>query len=90
VRTEVVGERGVIAIGRRPPAPRAETEGAGWGAGPLRFDAAYAAEIHSFVRTISDGAAVPVGGAEALAALRIALAADRSMREGRPVAVEAA
>jgi len=90
VRTEIVGERGVIAIGRRPPASPAETDGAGWGAGPLRFDAAYAAEIRTFVRTISDGAAVPVGGAEALAALRIALAADRSMREGRPVAVEAA
>jgi myo-inositol 2-dehydrogenase/D-chiro-inositol 1-dehydrogenase len=90
VRTEIVGERGVLGIGRRPPAPRAETDGAGWGAGPLRFDAAYAAEIRAFVRTISDGAAVPVGGAEALAALRIALAADASMREGRPVAVEAA
>jgi predicted dehydrogenase len=92
VRTEIVGERGVIAIGRRPPTPRAATtpDGAGWGAGPLRFDAAYAAEIRAFVQTITDGAPVPVGGAEALAALRIALAADASMREGRPVAVGAA
>jgi predicted dehydrogenase len=92
VRTEIVGERGVIAIGRRPPAPRAAAapDGAGWGAGPLRFDAAYAAEIRSFVRAIADDAAVPVDGTEALAALRIALAADASMREGRPVAVGAA
>ena len=90
VRTEVVGERGVIAIGRRSVTPRSAAAGDGWGAGPLRFDRAYAAEIRAFVRAISDDRPVPVGGAEALAALQIALAADRSMREGRPIAVGAA
>lgn len=95
VRTEIVGERGTIAIGNRPPRPRgsdaigdgaAETP-AGWGAGALRFDHAYVAELRAFTRSILDDTPVPVGGPEALAALRIALAAERSMREGRPVAV---
>lgn len=94
VRTEVVGERGTIAIGRRPAAPRrgpgavdpGEASG-GWGAGPLRFDLAYVAEMRAFARAIANDTPVPVGGAEGLAALRIALAAHRSMREGRPIAV---
>ncbi|HVQ23485.1 MAG TPA: Gfo/Idh/MocA family oxidoreductase, partial [Candidatus Saccharimonadia bacterium] len=95
VRTEIVGTRGTIAIGDRPPRPRrheavgtdAAVAPAGWGAGALRFDRAYVAELRAFTRSIVDDRPVPVGGPEALAALRIALAADRSMREGRPVAV---
>ena len=95
VRTEVVGERGTIAIGSRPVTPRrgpkpgdAATPGSvGWGAGALRFDRAYAAEMRAFARAIADDTPVPVDGAESLAALRIALAADTSMREGRPIAV---
>ena len=91
VRTEIVGERGTIAIGRRPTTPRgsadATSSAVGWGAGALRFDGAYVAELRAFVRAIRDDGPVAVGGAEALAALRIAEAAGRSMREGRPVAV---
>jgi predicted dehydrogenase len=93
VRTEIVGEHGGIGIGTRPPAPRQPTAGStdtGWGTGPLRFDAAYTAEIRAFVRSIAEDTAVQVGGDEATAALRIAIAADRSMREGRPIAVEGA
>jgi myo-inositol 2-dehydrogenase/D-chiro-inositol 1-dehydrogenase len=92
VRSEIVGERGTIAIGRRPTTPRrsagqAAASAAGWGAGALRFDGAYVAEMRAFVRAIRDDTPVAVGGAEALAALRIAEAAGRSMHEGRPVAV---
>jgi predicted dehydrogenase len=87
VRTEIVGQRGTIAIGARPRA--ALDTGAGWGAGPLRFDGAYAAELRAFVRSIARDEPVSVDGADSLAALRIALAADRSMREGRPIAVTA-
>jgi predicted dehydrogenase len=93
VRSEVVGEHGVIGIGTRPPTPRTTRAGsadAGWGSGPLRFDAAYIAEMRAFVRSIAKDTAVEVGGDAGVAALRIAIAADRSMREGRPVAVEAA
>jgi predicted dehydrogenase len=96
VRTEIVGERGTIAVGTRPPAPRRlpapadrSAPAAGWGAGALRFDRAYATEIRAFARAIARGTAVSVGGGESLAALRIAVAADRSMREGRPIAVAA-
>ena len=90
VRTEIVGERGTIAIGRRPLAPTSgepDSEAGGWGSGPLRFERAYAAEIRAFVRAIAGGRPVDVGGADAVAALRVALAADRSMRERRPIAV---
>jgi predicted dehydrogenase len=97
VRTEIVGERGTIAVGARPPTPRrlpasgdgAAPAAAGWGAGALRFDRAYATEIRAFARAIADDTAVAVGGVESLAAIRIAVAADRSMREGRPIAVAA-
>jgi predicted dehydrogenase len=90
VRTEIVGEHGTIAIGQRPATPRtagAAMAATGWGAGPLRFDRAYAAELRAFVRSVVRDEPVAVGGPDALAALRISLAADRSMREGRPVAV---
>ena len=87
VRTEIVGERGTIAIGRRPSVPSVGASGAGWGTGPLRFGRAYAAEIRAFVLAIIRDEPVTVDGADSLAALRIALAARRSMLEGPPVAV---
>jgi predicted dehydrogenase len=94
VRTEIVGERGTIAIGRRPalrPGPAddgASSATAGWGTGPLRFDRAYVEEMRAFARSIADGAPVEVGGAEGIASLRIALAAAQSMQDGRPVTVD--
>ncbi|MET1232727.1 MAG: Gfo/Idh/MocA family oxidoreductase [Candidatus Limnocylindrales bacterium] len=45
------------------------------------------AELRAFVRSIRDDMPVAVGGADALAALRIAEAAARSMHAGRPVGV---
>lgn len=96
VRTEIVGERGTIAIGARPMIPRvgsaagagATMAGAGWGAGALRFERAYVAEMRAFARAIANDTPVQITGADSLAALRIALAAERSMREGRPIAVD--
>jgi predicted dehydrogenase len=88
VRTEIVGEHGVVSIGRRPSRPAGRD--AGWGSGPLRFEAAYAAELRSFVRAIAHDRPVAVDGSDALAALRIALAARDSMRQGAPVGVAAA
>lgn len=96
VRTEIVGERGTIAIGTRPVIPRvgsasgaaATPGGAGWGAGALRFERAYAAEMRAFAQAIANDTPVQITGADSLAALRIALAAERSMREGRPIAVD--
>ena len=88
VRTEVVGQRGAIAIGRRPRNPAAAASG--WGSGPLRFAGAYAAELRAFVRAIARNRPVAVDGSDALAALQIALAAQRSMREGTAISVDRA
>jgi predicted dehydrogenase len=54
------------------------------------FESAYAAESAGFVRAILDDTPVAVGGAEARSAFLIAVAADRSRREGRPVDVVSA
>jgi predicted dehydrogenase len=52
-----------------------------------RFEAAYAAQTRGFARSIIEDRAVEVPGSAGEAALAIALAAARSMREGRPVPV---
>lgn len=53
-----------------------------------RFGAAYRAELAAFVEAVAAGASSPCTLADARAALRVALAADRSRAERRPVAVE--
>ena len=83
------------------PAPTARTDrrrrlygqrrrlgGAGWGAGALRFDRAYVSEIRAFARSIARRHTGRRRWRRGLAALRIAVAAERSMREGRPIAVD--
>ena len=55
-----------------------------------RFRAAYVAELAAFCEVAAGRAQSPCTGGEALAALLVAEAADRSRREGRPVDVEAA
>jgi myo-inositol 2-dehydrogenase / D-chiro-inositol 1-dehydrogenase len=52
-----------------------------------RFAPAYEAELAAFVRAVRDEAPNPCDGYEALEALRIAEACERSRREGRPVAM---
>jgi predicted dehydrogenase len=44
--------------------------------------------MRAFARAIANDTPVQITGADSLAALRIALAAERSMREGRPIAVD--
>ncbi|MFL5955337.1 MAG: Gfo/Idh/MocA family oxidoreductase [Gaiellaceae bacterium] len=53
-----------------------------------RFEAAYRAELSAFVDAVLDGGGSPCTLAEARAALLVALAADRSRQEHRPVAIE--
>lgn len=93
VRTEVVGARGGVFVGRLPLA-----QGALGTAGTLaadtadladpRFRTAYAAQAEAFVRAVADGLPVTPTGEDALAALRIALAARASSEQGRPAAVD--
>jgi predicted dehydrogenase len=95
VRTEVLATDGSVWIGGLPTSHgtwsrRAETVGVAADlADPTvpRFEAAYAAQTRGFVRAILEDRPVEVPGAAGKAALAIALAADRSMREGRPVSV---
>ena len=95
VRTEVLATDGSVWIGGLPTSHgtwsrRADAVGVASDlADPTvpRFEAAYAAQTRGFVRAILEDRPVAVPGAAGKAALAIALAADRSMREGRPVSV---
>ena len=52
-----------------------------------RFEGAYLAQIQDFVDKASKGLPPSLTGRDAIAAMRISLAATRSCREGRPVQV---
>jgi myo-inositol 2-dehydrogenase/D-chiro-inositol 1-dehydrogenase len=95
VRLEVHGSRGTIAVGLDERVPLVSAEpGAGWPAAPPypnffeRFAAAYAAEIDNFIAHVSGRIDNPSPPHDALEALYLAEAADRSRREGRPVDVK--
>ncbi len=93
VRTEVLATAGTVWIGHLPVSHGA------WSASQVgvaadaadatvpRFEAAYTAQTRAFAQAILDDRPVEVPGPEGAAALAIAIAADRSMREGRPVEV---
>jgi myo-inositol 2-dehydrogenase/D-chiro-inositol 1-dehydrogenase len=93
VRLEVCGSAGTLVAGLDDGAPLVSAEGAPWPAGhPYdgfmeRFRAAYVAELAAFCEVAAGRAESPCTGAEALAALLVAEAADRSRHEGRPVDV---
>ena len=50
-----------------------------------RYNDAFVAEVKDFVNAVVNGAEVPVGGKDGLEPVRIALAAKKSLAEGRPV-----
>jgi myo-inositol 2-dehydrogenase/D-chiro-inositol 1-dehydrogenase len=97
VRLEVCGSAGTLVAGLDNRAPIAFANGEpGWPVGQPtvglpyasfadRFRDAYAAELGTFLDVAAGRADNPCDGAEALAALLVAEAADRSWREGRPV-----
>jgi scyllo-inositol 2-dehydrogenase (NAD+) len=94
-RAEVVAERGVLFAGelRSDGSTRVTHEGgevrshfASW---RDRFRRAYEAEAEHFVRCILDGTTPSVGGIDGRAAVAAVVAANRSVREGRPVRVDA-
>lgn len=96
VRTEVLATAGSVWVGRLPLG-HGSWSGAGLdqavasdSADPTipRFEAAYAAQTRGFVRAIIEDRAVDVPAVAGRDALVIALAADRSMREGRPVSID--
>ena len=95
VRLEVFGSRDSIAVGVDARSPYRSVEpGVAAPAGPgyanflERFEPAYRGELAAFVATVRDGGPSLCSLAEARAALLVAVAADRSRAERRPVPIE--
>ncbi|MEV0588870.1 Gfo/Idh/MocA family oxidoreductase [Nonomuraea sp. NPDC050310] len=93
VRMEVAGTRATQAVGLGPRAPLASLDEGTRPAEPwpdfvTRFEDAYRAELRAFLEAARGDRESPCTIEDALAALLIAEAADRSRREGRPVEVE--
>lgn len=91
VRTEIVGSKGTLAVGlpRNVQGLRLTAENAAEGY-LSRFAEAYVREIQDFIETVRLQREPRVSGNDGRKALAVSLAAARSYREGRPVAVESA
>jgi myo-inositol 2-dehydrogenase/D-chiro-inositol 1-dehydrogenase len=90
VRTEVFGSEGALMIGYSRDTPMLRLDGKGIHSDHIhwfleRFDQAYIDELKVFVDGIVDGAAPPVDGNDARAAMVLAYAAEASRRENAPV-----
>ncbi|MEU0331830.1 Gfo/Idh/MocA family oxidoreductase [Streptomyces sp. NPDC006193] len=94
VRMELAGERDTVVVGLDDRTPLASTEPTGpppadkpWTGFLERFGPAYEAELNAFVEVVRGERPNPCDGREALQALRVAEACERSRRERRPVAL---
>jgi len=93
VRLEVCGSEGTMVAGLTDEVPLVSAEGAPWpSAAPHpgfmeRFRYAYTAELTAFTEVAAGTRPSPCTGADALAAVLVAEAADRSLRSGRPVKI---
>ncbi|GAA4700440.1 Gfo/Idh/MocA family oxidoreductase [Pseudonocardia yuanmonensis] len=92
VRGEVFGSGGMATLGDGRRTGMVFSGPAGRAIDTARSDqellaGAYVAELAAFVEAVRTGAAAPVGGEDARAALAVALAAARSVREHRPVRI---
>jgi myo-inositol 2-dehydrogenase/D-chiro-inositol 1-dehydrogenase len=95
VRMEVFGLRDSLAVGSDGRTPLRSVEP---GIGPPRepeypdfldrFQAAYGAELDAFLKAVKHRGESPCSVSEARQALVVALAADRSRREHRPVRID--
>lgn len=93
IRGEIWGTKGSIQIGyyRQTPILLLTAGGITHDAVPYfmeRFENAYLAQIQNFVEHVQKGLPPSVSGEDAIAALRISLAANLSLREGRPIEVQ--
>jgi myo-inositol 2-dehydrogenase/D-chiro-inositol 1-dehydrogenase len=95
VRMEVFGLRDSIAVGWNARTPLRSIEPGvaaphepGYSDFMDRFEPAYRAELQGFLAAVRDGAESACTVLEARRALVVALAADRSRREHRPVRIE--
>lgn len=92
-RIEVHGSKGAVSAENQRPVSIEIATADGYLRPPLhdffmtRYTEAYAAEMTSFIETIAKGSAPVPSGEDGLAALALADAAVRSVREGRAVKV---
>ena len=92
IRAEIWGTKGSLEVGyyRQTPILVMTREGITHDAVPYfmeRFEGAYLAQIQNFVDNVLQGRQPSITGADAVAALRISIAATTSQREKRPVDV---
>jgi inositol 2-dehydrogenase len=92
VRTEIVGSKGSIFVGslNQLPALLLTARGAERSTADhflARFADAYVLELRDFVRTMSSDRAPRISGEDGLKALEIAVAAENSHQQSKPVAV---
>jgi myo-inositol 2-dehydrogenase/D-chiro-inositol 1-dehydrogenase len=93
-RVEVFGSDGGVEAFNEPPCQvRVRTAGGIRAENPLyffleRYQRSFVVELEAFVASIREGSEPPVGGRDGLMSVLVALAANRSMAEGRPVKVE--
>jgi predicted dehydrogenase len=92
IRTEIWGSKGSIQIGyfQHTPILVMTQEGITHDVVPhfmQRFEGAYLTQIQDFVDKVSKGQAPSLNGLDAIASMRISLAATRSYHEQRPVQV---
>jgi myo-inositol 2-dehydrogenase/D-chiro-inositol 1-dehydrogenase len=93
IRTEVAGSRAKLVVEAPQKTPMLVSRdlsyrGAHYESFPDRFEAAYRAELDYFFACLRAGADPAPGVRDALASLRVALAATKSLKERRPVKVE--
>jgi myo-inositol 2-dehydrogenase/D-chiro-inositol 1-dehydrogenase len=92
IRTEVAGSLGKLVVEATQRTPLVASRDLGFAGDhfesfPDRFAAAYRAELEYFFACLRAGEPPAPGVRDALESLRVALAATRSLREGRPVKV---
>jgi predicted dehydrogenase len=92
IRTEIVGTRGTLMVGHLRHTPKLVLTRGGVSHDVVdhflvRFADAYLIELRDFVQMVRKGTTPAVTGEDGRKAMAIALAAQRSYRESRPVAV---
>jgi myo-inositol 2-dehydrogenase / D-chiro-inositol 1-dehydrogenase len=93
IRTEVAGATGKVVVEAAHKTPltfsrRFGFEGDHFENFPDRFEAAYRLELEAFFQALATSATPAPGPEDALETLRLAVAARRSWREGRPVKLD--
>lgn len=92
VRVELSGSKGMLALGDARSSPIKSYTGAGVshdfvGSYWELFEDAYVAELQHFVECVANDEEPQVTGEDGRKALEIALAAERSVSEGRPMSI---